>query len=60
MVRIGLYLAICLAAGMVQGAARASRPAGIVRHGLRAFVALAGGIALLCLGIRLLMNVTQG
>lgn len=54
-----LYLCVCLAAGLVQGASRASTPAAILRHGLRAFVSLAGGIGLLCGAIWLLLRVTQ-
>lgn len=57
---VGYFLGVCLAAGLVQGASRASDPAGILRHGLRAFVSLAGGIALLAAAIALLLLVTQG
>ena len=58
--RVVFFLVVCLAAGVVQGATRSSSPAGIVRHALRAFISLSGGIALLCLGIWLLLQVTQG
>jgi hypothetical protein len=60
LVRVGFFLAVCLAAGVVQGATRASEPAGILRHAVRAFISLAGGIALLCAGIALLLCVVQG
>lgn len=60
LVRVGFFLAVCLAAGVVQGATRATDPAGIVRHAVRAFVSLAGGIVLLCLAIWLLLRVVQG
>ena len=55
-----LYLGVCAAAGLAQGATRASTPRAILRHGVRSFVSLAGGIGLLSLGIWLLLRVTQG
>lgn len=58
--RVLLFLAVCLAAAAVQGASRASRPGPILRHTVRAFLPLAGGITLLCVGIWLLTAVTQG
>lgn len=60
LVTLALYLGVCAAAGLAQGATRASTPRGILRHGLRSFVSLAGGIAVLCLAIWLLLRVTQG
>ena len=59
-VRVLLYLWVCLAAGLVHGATRGTSPARILRHGLRSFVSLAGGIALLGVAILLLLSVTQG
>jgi hypothetical protein len=55
-----LFLWVCLAAGLVHGATRGTSPARILRHGLRSFLSLSGGIALLGLAIRLLLGVTQG
>ncbi|MCE9637099.1 MAG: hypothetical protein K8T90_15450 [Planctomycetes bacterium] len=60
LVRALFYVWVCAAAGFAQGAARATTPAGILRHGLRSTVSLGGGIALLCAAIWLLMRVTQG
>lgn len=60
LVRAAFFLAVCLAAGLVHGATRATDPAAILRHGLREFLKLAGGIALLCGGIWLLLSVVQG
>ena len=60
LVRTAFFLTVCLAAGLVHGATRATTPSAILRHGLREFLKLAGGIALLCGGIWLLLRVVQG
>ena len=59
LLRVAFFLGVCLAAGLVQGASRASEPVGILRHGLRSFVSLAGGIGLFCGALWLLLRVTQ-
>lgn len=59
-VKVALFFAVCLAAGLVHGATRASDAPGIVRHALREFLKLAGGIAILCAGFWLLLEVVQG
>jgi hypothetical protein len=59
LLRIAFFLGACLAAGVVTGVTRASTPPGIVREGLRAFVALAGAIALLALAIWMVTSVAQ-
>lgn len=58
--RVGFFLAACLAAGLVQGAARGTTPRAILHHGLRSAVSLAGGIGVLLLGVWLVLRVTQG
>lgn len=58
--RVLLYLWCCLAAGLVHGATRGTAPARILRHGLRSFVSLAGGIALLSVALWLLLLVIHG
>ena len=57
--RIAFFLGACLAAGIVTGVTRASTPAGILREGARAFVALAGGIVLLVVAIWMVTAVAQ-
>ncbi len=56
---IFLFLIVCLAVGMVTGASRASTLEGVLRESLKSFVALAGGIVLLCLAIHALLLVAQ-
>ena len=57
--RIAFFLGACLAAGVVTGVTRATTPAGILREGGRAFVALAGGIVLLVVAIWMVTAVAQ-
>jgi hypothetical protein len=60
LLRLALFLAICLAVGMVSGATRASTLVGVTRRTLRNFVGLAGGIALLVLAMTLVESVVRG
>lgn len=57
--RLVFFLVACLAVGMVNGASRASTLDGVLRETLRSFVALTGGIVLLCAAAHLLLLVTQ-
>ncbi len=57
--RIALFLVAAFAVGMVTGASRASTLEGVLRESLRSFVALAGGIVLLCLALHLILVVAQ-
>jgi hypothetical protein len=54
-----LFLGACLAAALVQGASRGNEPRDILREAARGFVTLAGGIALLCAAIWLVVQVAQ-
>ncbi len=54
-----LFLVVTLAVGMVTGACRATSLEGVLRESLRSFVALAGGIILLCVGLHLVLLVVQ-
>ena len=56
---LGFFLLVCLAVGMVNGAIRATSLSGVTRETLKSFVALAGGIVLLCLGVYLVSLVAQ-
>ena len=54
-----LFVGACLGAAMVSGASRGTALRDVVRETWRSFVALAGGIALLCVAIWLIVLVAQ-
>ena len=54
-----LFLLVTLAVAMVMGATRGTSLDGVLRETLRSFVALAGGIVLLCVAIHLILLVAQ-
>jgi len=53
------FLVVCFSVGMVTGASRASTLEGVLRESLKSFVALAGGIVVLCAAVQLLLLVAQ-
>jgi hypothetical protein len=57
--RLTLFLLVCLAVSLVNGATRASNLNGCVRESLKSFVSLAGGLCLLVAAVELLLLVVQ-
>ena len=56
---IGLFLIACLAVGMVTGACRATTFRGVLLRSLESVVAMAAGIAGICVAMWLLSLVAQ-
>jgi hypothetical protein len=57
--RIGFFLIVCLAVGMVSAACRATTLRSIVRKGFESFLQMAAGIVAICVAIWLLTLVAQ-
>ena len=58
-IRFEYFLAACLAVGMVTGACRATTLPGVMRKSIESFVAMAAGLAAICVAIALLGLVAQ-